>query len=98
MVLMAKAKIYLQNKIGIWQICQIVYLLKTDNKEEENEIMLSTVLYGLMSNNQNYDINKNFMSNSYHNEASKEAKNDLSEVKSSYFGQIYKFLENLDKS
>lgn len=71
---------------------------QTDNKEEENEIMLSTVLYGLMSNNQNYDINKNFMSNSYHNEASKRAKNDLSEVKSSYFGQRIPILENLDKA
>lgn len=71
-------------------------LIQADTVEKAEELLESSVLYGLMSNSNNYDLNKNFMSNTYHNLASKHAKNDLSEVPSSFFETEIPILKQLD--
>lgn len=71
-------------------------LIQTDSVEKAQELLDSSVLYGLMSNSNNYDLNKNFMSNTFHNLATKYAKNDLSQVSSYFFETNIPILKQLD--
>lgn len=72
-------------------------LIQAEDEEKAKELLDSSVLYGIMSNVNNYNLNKNFMSNTYHNEASKYAKNNLSEVSSSFFETSIPILDALDQ-
>lgn len=66
------------------------------NEEELVELAESATLQGLITNASNYNASKNFMSNTFHNEAIKHSKNNVSDISASFFGTQIPILNNMD--
>jgi len=62
------------------------------------ELAESTVLNGLIVNTNNYNMDKNFMSNTYHDIASQHSKSNLSQMPKSYFGTQLGILQSMDEN
>lgn len=56
--------------------------------EEREEILSSPIMLGLMSNYSNFDMNKNFLSSSFHSQAIAHARNDINITQDYFFKQI----------
>lgn len=72
-------------------------LFSNVSSNEEVELFNSSTYKGLMWNSSNFDLNKNFMSNNFHNLASKYAKSDLTSINQNYFNQTIPILNNMDQ-
>ena len=65
--------------------------------EEREEILNSPIMFGLMSNYSNFDMNKNFLSSSFHSQAIAHAKNDIN-IRQDYFFKQIPIIEVMQKS
>lgn len=69
---------------------------QASNEEELVELAESATLQGLITNASNYNSSKNFMSNTFHNEATKYAKNNVSDINPTFFATSIPILNNMD--
>lgn len=67
------------------------------SNEEREEILNSPIMFGLMSNFNNFDMNKNFLSSTFHSQAIIHARNDIN-IRQDYFFKQIPILEVMDKS
>ncbi len=67
------------------------------SEEEREEILNSPIMFGLMSNYSNFDMNKNFLSSSFHSQAIAHAKNDIN-IRQDYFFKQIPIIEVMQKS
>lgn len=74
----------------------IVTQYSTD--EEREEILSSPILFGLMSNANNYDMNKNFLSSEFHSQALGYAQNNLNGITQNYFFKDIPVIASMMKS